>query len=81
MTKPTMTYNEAISRLVELDVTKWGEGERAAARRLRQSQNPTIGLALNALAHHDIDHIDEALATDAKRLMTAEDRRVLKRGG
>jgi hypothetical protein len=73
-----MTREEAIAKLVELDVAKWGEGERAAAKRLRSQL--THGLALNALAHYDLDAIDDALATEAQRVMTAADRRVLAAG-
>lgn len=74
-----MTHQQAIACLVELDVAKWGEAEREASQRLRGRLSH--GLALNALAHYDIDHIDDSLAADAQRVMTAADRRVLRQGG
>jgi hypothetical protein len=76
-----MTYEQAIDRLVALDVARWGEGERQASRDLNRANYPTIGLAINRLAHYDVDHIDTALAAEAKRLLTDADRRVLRRGG
>lgn len=76
-----MTYEEAIERLVELDVAKWGEVERAASRALNQRNYSTIGRALNRLAHFDVNNIDQTLAAEAERAMTAADRRALRRGG
>jgi hypothetical protein len=76
-----MTREEAIDRMVELDVAKWGEGERQASRSLRSSQYPTVGLALNGLAYFDPANINDGLAAEAKKLLTAADWRVLKRGG
>ena len=76
-----MTYQEAIQALVALDVARWGEGERQASTQLRRRNSPTIGLALNALAHYDVENIDGALASEARQLMTADDWRILKQGG
>lgn len=76
-----MTREQAIDKLVDLDVAKWGEGERAAARRMRVAQCPTVGLALNSLAHYDPLNIDEALAREAKHLLTDADWHTLKQGG
>lgn len=74
-----MTRDEAIAKLVDLDVAKWGEEEREASARLHGRLSH--GLALNALAHYDVDHIDRALATEARRVMTAADRKALRQGG
>ncbi len=74
-----MTREEAINALIERDVAKWGEHERAASRELRSRLSH--GLALNALAHFDVENIDDALAAEAKRIMTEDDRRVLRQGG
>ena len=79
MTK-TMTYDEVVSAIVERDVAKWGEGERAASERLTRKNYPTIGLALNHLAHYDISKIDDDLAKRAKALFTPADRKVLRSG-
>lgn len=76
-----MTYEEAIQQLIAKDVARWGEDERQASTRLNRINCPTIGLALNKLAHYDIENIDEDLAKEAQRIMTAADWRVLKRGG
>jgi hypothetical protein len=76
-----MTYEEAIDRLVTLDVARWGEGEREASRRLNRRYAPTIGLALNRLAYYDVDNIDEALAKQAEQAMTSADLHALKQGG
>jgi hypothetical protein len=76
-----MTYEEAIRQLIAKDVERWGQGERQASERLNRKNCPTIGLALNKLAHYDVENINDALAKEAKRVMTAADLRVLKRGG
>ncbi len=78
-----MTRAEAIARLVDLDVARWGEGERAASQSLRSRLSH--GLALNSLAHYECwragGPIDTALAAEAMAAMTAADRRVLREGG
>ena len=68
-----MTYNEIIQRLVKADVARWGEKERAASERMNRENYPTLGLALNRLAHLDIDNIDIEMAAEAKRLMTSRE--------
>lgn len=77
-----MTRDEAITALVERDVARWGEAERKASRQRRDQLSH--GLALNALAHYDVDAIDgaidEALAAEAQRVMTAADRKILREG-
>jgi hypothetical protein len=67
---------EAIFKLVEADVRRWGEGERAASQRLRGSLSH--GRAVNALAHVDVDHVDDDLAAMALQIMTASDWRELR---
>ena len=74
-----MSREEAIAKLVDLDVAKWGEAERAASQRMRSRLSH--GRALNTLAHYDLDHIDAALAEEAKRTMTPADWRELRQGG
>lgn len=74
-----MTKDEAIARLVELDVAKWGESEREASRRIHAKLSH--GLAVNAVAHYDVSNIDKALAAEARRLFTADDKRALRKGG
>lgn len=74
-----LSREQAIAALVELDVARWGEGEREASRRLRARL--THGRALNTLAHYDPDHVDAAMAADAQRVMTAADHRALRAGG
>jgi hypothetical protein len=80
------TYDAAIDALVELDVARWGEGEREASRRLHRSSKPTYGLALNSLAHRaEYDYGDAPQAQDlvdaANRALTPEDRHSLGQGG
>ena len=81
MSAPRLTYEEAIARLVALDVARWGESERAASERMRRRNSPTIGLALNSLAHHDVDAIDAEMAAQAEELLTDADWRSLRSGG
>jgi hypothetical protein len=70
---------EAITNLVELDVAKWGESERAASQAARCQYSH--GLAVNALAHYDLANIDHRLAKAARQLFTAADKRALRSGG
>lgn len=71
-----MTRQMAVDALVELDVARWGESEREASRRQRQLL--THGLALNALAYYDIDHIDPEVRAQAEAAMTDSDWRRLR---
>lgn len=66
----------AINALVELDVAKWGEGEREASRALHA--RTTYGLALNTLACRTND---PTIAKAAKAALTPADRKVLRNGG
>jgi hypothetical protein len=68
-----MTHREAIEKLVELDVAKWGEAERDASRRAHSRRSHA--LAVNAVANATGD---EALRAEAKRLMTPADKRLLR---
>ena len=83
MTIPA-TYEDAIAALVALDVARWGEGERAASERLHRRNSPTLGLALNTLAHrpeHDYGDTAPDLVAAAKAALTEADRDVLRHGG
>jgi hypothetical protein len=73
-----MTHEQVIQALIERDVAKWGEQERIPSERARRRHYPTIGLALNCLAHYDVLNIDEAMAAEAKRIMTPADWLALK---
>lgn len=74
-TIPT-TREEAIRALVELDVSKWGEGERAASERANASLS--YGRALNTLGNR---LGDDAIRAAAKASMTKQDRSELRKGG
>lgn len=71
-------YEEVIAKLVHHDVVKWGEQERDASKRLRRNNNPTLGLALNTLAHLDPENVDHCLADKAKKIMTAKEWKSLR---
>ena len=73
-----MTREDAIAALVERDVARWGESERAASLAMRSKL--THGRALNTLAHYDPEHVDAALAADAQRVMSGADHRALRDG-
>ena len=68
------TRDEAVAALVDYEVKKWGEAERAAAQRLYR--NRTYGLVLNALAiiaaRDDKPHA-VALRRAADRALTVAD--------
>lgn len=72
----TMTREEAVAKLVELDVAKWGESERESSARTNGKMSH--GLALNRLAHYDINNVDASLAAQAEEVMTSADARVLR---
>lgn len=75
-----LTLQQVIDQLVELDVAKWGQHERTVSRRINERNYPTLGLALNRLAHYDPDKINTALANEAKLVMTDADWHVLRQG-
>lgn len=77
-----MTRDEAVAKLVEQDVAKWGEGEREAS--VRQHSYRTLGLALNELANRAdlwFDAPDAALRKAAKAALTPADKAWLRQGG
>lgn len=76
-----MTRDEAIQALVEGDVARWGEAERAAATRMHEKR--TLGLALNELANRAelADAPDTALRTEAEAALTTADWAILRQGG
>lgn len=76
------TREAAIAALVETDVARWGESERAASARLHA--NRTLGLALTELATRaelwlELDPADFRAA--AKMALTSADRAYLRTGG
>lgn len=84
-----MTREEAIKILVDSECSRWGQAERDAAMRMHSKRS--VALAINEIANrielemwakHMPSGLDtNALRTAAKKLMTSEDRRVLRRGG
>lgn len=70
-----MDYEAVIAALVEKAVAKWGESARGEGPAYRRTY-PTLGLALNHLAHYD-----PAVAGLAKAALTEADRASLRRGG
>lgn len=75
------TRKEAIEALVEQDVERWGEDERAAAR--RQHAHRSYGRALNELANRAelAGAPDPELRRAAERALTSDDWRDLRDGG
>lgn len=87
-----MTREQAIAALVEHDVARWGEGERAASARAHSARS--IGRALNELANraeHPALHGDTPMPAGlpapaelrrmARAALTAADHAALRRGG
>jgi len=84
-----MTREQAIKILIESDCSRWGEAERDAAMRMHSKRS--VALAINEVANrieleawekHMPSGLDSnALRAEAKKLMTSDDRRVLRRGG
>ncbi len=78
-----MTKDEAIATLVEQDVQKWGEAERAASHEMHASK--TLGQALCQLYSRAELAGDTAaaaiLSAAANASLTRADRRWLKTGG
>jgi len=73
------TRDAALERRVDIDVAKWGEGEREASRRMHG--RTSYGLLLNSIAVADVDDLDEELMRLAAAVMTADDRAELRKGG
>jgi len=78
-----MTQAQALDALVDLDVTKWGEQERTAARGLHASKSR--GLLINSIVHHSSNDFGDAFSTAekkaAKKQLTAADKSELRKGG
>lgn len=74
-----MTREQAIAALVERDVAKWGEAERAASEQMRSALSH--GMALNALAHYEPANIDRELAKQAKALLSKADKKIFRAAG
>lgn len=77
------SFEAAIDLLVEQDVDKWGECERAASRSLHTCHLRTYGRALNALyARAELaDEPSSALRKAADAALTSADRVELRKGG
>lgn len=79
----TMTREQALTALVDLDVAKWGEQEREPSRRLHGDKSR--GLLINAIVHHQSngygDAFDAATKKLAKEQLTSDDRYALRKGG
>lgn len=78
MNYTTMTREQAIDALVEMDVAKWGEAERDASRKMHADR--TRGLALNELAnrHELADKPIPELRKAAKEALTRADHAYLR---
>ena len=84
-----MTHEQAIKILVDSECSRWGEAERDAAMRMHSKRS--IALSINEIAnrielelwakHMPAGLDSSALRAAAKKLMTSDDRRVLRRGG
>lgn len=78
-----MTATEALDAMVELDVSKWGETERDASRRMHASKSR--GLLINSIVHHQSndygDVFDAATRKIAKQQLTSDDKAELRKGG
>lgn len=84
-----MTREQAIQILVDSECARWGEDERVNA--IKANANRSVALAINEIANRiELEKWAEympagldpkALRAEAKKLMTSDDRRVLRRGG
>lgn len=82
MTTIPATRDDAIAALIESDVLRWGEAERAASARAHG--NRSYGRALNELANRaELAGADDAaeLRAAAQRALTSADRDDLYQGG
>lgn len=79
----SMTADEALDVLVELEVAKWGEQERVASRTLHGGKSR--GLLINSIVHHQSngygDAFDAATKKIAKQQLTSDDTSELRKGG
>jgi hypothetical protein len=79
----TITTEQALDHLVDLDKKKWGEAEAEASRHLHR--NKSRGLLLNAIVHHSLndygDRLSAAARKSAKKQLSDDDRAALRKGG
>lgn len=84
-----MTREQAIQILVDAECSRWGEQERESAERMHGKRSAALAInevanriELEAWEKHMPSGLDSnALRAAAKKLMTSDDRRVLRRGG
>lgn len=76
-----VSYDEAIGMALEHVLAKWPEEDPEATRKWLCGQYRTRGLALNHAAHLDPSAPNEALAAQAARALTGNDKRSLQAGG
>jgi hypothetical protein len=75
----TTTIEELRVMYADQVVSRWGEGERDSA--MARAREKSRGLLCNTIAVFDLDNIDKAMQAEARRCLTEEDRRILRRGG
>lgn len=79
----SMTRDEALDALADLDARRWGETERATSK--QRNGRVSRGLLINSIVHHVMhdygDAISEAARAIAKAQLTADDRDRLRSGG
>lgn len=79
----TMTKQEALDLLADLDVAKWGEAERSSSRQLHGGKSR--GLLINAIVHHQTNGYGDAFGAAAKKIakkqLTEDDKAELRKGG
>jgi len=82
MTKIPANTDEALEAILDCIMTKWPQGDRAKEdAALRRQRKWTYGLALNTLAHFDVNDIDPTLVSAAEAALTSSDRAELQKGG
>ena len=76
-----ITRDHAIAVLVEQDVTRWGEAERAQSHQMHSERS--LGRALNELANRAelAGHADAELRAQADAALTDADWAILRAGG
>ncbi len=76
------THAQALDAIVELDVQKWGEEERASSRKTRGTLSHV--LIVGAIATHAVEEtgkVDRALLDAARAIATPADHAALRVGG
>lgn len=66
----TMTDPEALQILVNFDVAKWGEPERAASVKMHSSKSR--GLKINSIVHHERHDFGDALTAAERKAAKAQ---------